>query len=87
MTVKALRKSVLNTWTSQSIANAFPPTAKQIKCVLGCDDRLIGLSPRSDGHAGEYFTFTDATSSVDFGIMPTARDNWATLSVKPEFSI
>lgn len=76
-------------WTAQSVTGVFPPTAKKIQVAIGSNGREIGLSPRSDGHAGEYFEYTHSVvAGTDFGgVMPSARRDHASLSIKYAASI
>ena len=79
------------TWTSQSVAAFFPVTAKRINCIGGTTDNQdgqIGISPRSDGEAGDYFREGSTSGGIsDFGIMPTARRSWSKLQVRYESTI
>lgn len=75
-------------WTAQSVTSFFPSTAKRVVCVLTSKsigspaDVEVGLSPRSDGHAGDYFCAAVSTHSANFGVFPSARYGSATLRTR-----
>lgn len=76
-------------WTAQSITALAPPTAKIVHTVFGITNASgIGLSPRSDGHAGSYFRAGNSGASSDMGgVFPTARENWGDDSIRYEDTI
>ncbi len=75
-------------WTSQSITAFAPTTAKTVQFVGGNNTVAgLGLSTRSDGHAGSYafennFAGISGTAFDVGGVFPTARQNWMELSVR-----
>jgi hypothetical protein len=78
----------INAWTAQSLSPFFPTTSKRI-IVAGAGTNQMGISPRSDGHAGAYFR-TDSTSSSanNFGgIFPSTRFSWGMLEIRYVSSI
>lgn len=65
-------------WTSINIANYIPSTASRARFLFGSAENVIGLSESSSGFGGIYGRFADASSTTDFGLGCTARDNWLT---------
>lgn len=77
-----------NAWTAQSMTAFYPPTAKRIRSAVACDSLRMGLSPRSDGFAGEYFRFNDAGGTANFGtVFPTDRDNYVSVEIRYEDTV
>jgi len=77
----------ISAWTAQSITAFAPPNAKRVSFVLGTLASSFGLSPRSDGHSGEYFRFQDSGGGVTFGIFPTTWDNWSSCKLRYEDNV
>lgn len=80
-----------SSWTAQSVTAFFPTTAKLIKLAFAVNAGVagaLGLSPRSDGHAGQYFHFSNPVSSTDFGgIFSAAKGNRASFEIRYASSI
>jgi len=81
--IQAIKNGSFTTgaWTSQSITSFFPPTAKRIKIAFNTPGNQLGLSPRSDGHAGEYFNFGGGVAT-DFGIFASSNAMAMTLEIR-----
>ena len=75
-------------WTSQDLTATAPANAKRVMLSLGSNSKPLGLSPRSDGHAGEYSSYANSGTSSDIGgALPVARDNWMTANIRYEDNI
>lgn len=77
-------------WTAQSITSFAPTTAKAVHLVGGTEvGASMGVSPRSDGHAGSYFraASTGGTNINMGGVFPTIRSNFNDLSIRYEDTI
>jgi len=83
-TVQTIQNGGMSTgsWTGIDVTTHFPTTARKITCVLSSNNAIIGLSPNSDGHGGQYFRYGNSGTTLDFGIFPSARYNWATFEIK-----
>jgi hypothetical protein len=70
-------------WTAQSVTSIFPTIAKEIKMAFGSTSNALALSPRSDGHSGEYFKIASPAGTQDFsGVLTTARNAFVTMQIK-----
>ncbi len=76
----------VSTWTSLSVTSFFPPNAKRIHVLGAANGRWLGISPRSDGHAGAYSNINIPTAT-DFGIISAAMSSIANLDIRYASSI
>jgi hypothetical protein len=76
-------------WTAQDVTGIFPSTAKFIHLAMGGNDGDLAISPRSDGSAGQYcrLQVPGAGNTTWGGVMPTARETWASFDIRYEDSI
>lgn len=80
-TIKSGATFTGTTWTAVTVSAFFPATAKRARYVFACVDGGLGMSPRSDGHAGAYINAI-ATVDTGYGILAVSRQSVVTLECR-----